>query len=102
MSDTEGVAEVVAPDTQRLASGGPLRIDHPGAYHHVTNRGHNKQDVFGDDDDRELFIDYLRTTISLGLIELHLFALMSNHCHLLIRSCTDHGLSRTMQHIGSG
>lgn len=82
--------------------GRPLRIDHPGAYHHVTNRGRNKQDVFGDDDDRELFVDYLRTTISLGLIELHAFALMSNHYHLLIRSCTDHGLSRTMQHIGGG
>jgi REP element-mobilizing transposase RayT len=82
--------------------GRPLRIDHPGTYHHVTNRGRNKQDVFGDDEDRELFLDYLHTTISLGLIELHSFALMSNHYHLLIRSCAEHGLSRTMQLIGSG
>jgi putative transposase len=37
----------------------PLRIEYPGAYYHVINRGNNQEQIFKNDRDREKFFQYL-------------------------------------------
>ncbi len=34
----------------------PLRIEYPGAVHHVIVRGNNRQAVFRDNDDRRVYL----------------------------------------------
>jgi hypothetical protein len=36
------------------------------ACYHVMNRGHNRERIFGDDDDRRHFLDLLATAIALA------------------------------------
>ncbi len=36
-----------------------LRIEYPGAYYHVINRGNNQEKIFKNDRDREKFFQYL-------------------------------------------
>ena len=38
----------------------PLRIEFPGALYHVTARGNARQDIFLDDEDRDLFLSSKR------------------------------------------
>jgi len=37
----------------------PLRIEYPGAYFHVMNRGNHGEDIFLSDKDRKVFLDGL-------------------------------------------
>ena len=37
----------------------PLRVDYPGAIYHVISRGHNQENIFKTDRDREKFLEYL-------------------------------------------
>lgn len=37
----------------------PLRIEFPGAYYHIMNRGLAYQDVFTNRSDRELFLNLM-------------------------------------------
>ncbi len=64
----------------------PLRIDYPGAYHHVINRGNNRQAIVRDNRDRERFLETLRVSVKTYAIRLHAFVLMANHFHLLLES----------------
>ena len=34
----------------------PLRIEYPGAYYHVMNRGNRREDIFLTDKDRKVFL----------------------------------------------
>ena len=55
------------------------------ACYHVMNRGHNREQIFGDDDDRRHFLDLLaRYRDRLGL-RLYHYCLMSNHFHILVQ-----------------
>lgn len=73
----------------------PLRPDVPGAWHHVMNRGARRQEVFLDDTDRLTFLDLVAEQD----VEIHGYALMGNHYHLLIHTPTG-GLSEAMRRIG--
>ncbi len=37
----------------------PLRIEYPDAYYHVMNRGLNRQRIFVEDKDKNVFLDLL-------------------------------------------
>ncbi len=39
----------------------PLRIEYPGAFHHVTSRGNERKAVFKSRRDREKFLEYLES-----------------------------------------
>ena len=39
----------------------PLRIEYPGAYYHVINRGNAGENIFLNDRDKEKFLEYLGT-----------------------------------------
>jgi len=49
----------------------PLRIEYPGAYYHVMNRGNRQEDIFKSDYDREKFLDYLAILSGRFSIKIH-------------------------------
>lgn len=74
----------------------PLRIEYPGAYYHVMNRGNAGQRVFGGNKEREKFLEYLGKAADRYFTKIHTYCLMSNHYHLLIET-PEPNLSTTIQ-----
>jgi len=64
----------------------PLRVEYPGAYYHVINRGNAGENIFIDERDRERFLEYLAKSIERFITRIHAYCLMSNHYHLLIET----------------
>ena len=69
----------------------PLRIEYPGAYYHVMNRGLACSNIFLDDNDRQRFLGLIGETSKLWKVEVYAYCLMANHYHLLVQ--TPGGLS---------
>ena len=76
----------------------PLRIQYPGAWYHVMNRGQRGEIIFKDKDDYYSFIDLLKDVVDVWNANIAAYCLMSNHYHLLIQT-PDANLSRCMRHI---
>ena len=76
----------------------PLRIEYPGAYYHVMNRGLSRRDIFLEDKGRESFLDLLFDISRLWKVEIFAYCLMGNHYHLLLQTPKG-GLSRAMRHL---
>jgi len=62
----------------------PLRIEYPGAWHHVMNRGRRRERVFEEEVDYLSFIALLREASQLWEAGVSAYCLMPNHYHLLI------------------
>ncbi|MGI9606314.1 MAG: transposase [Acidimicrobiales bacterium] len=62
------------------------RIQHPGAWHHVFNRGASRQATFLDPHDKQTFLQHLETAIDRYDLECHGYCLLGNHFHLLVRT----------------
>ncbi len=74
------------------------RIDFPGAWHHVMNRGARRADVFRCRAEYELFLEHIGEVSRATELEVHAYALMPNHFHLLVR--TENGtLSHAMRRL---
>jgi len=76
----------------------PLRIEYPGAWYHVMNRGRRGEKIFTADEDCKEFIEVLWETINLWGFKVSAYCLMSNHYHLLLQT-PDGNLSRGMRHL---
>lgn len=76
----------------------PLRIEYPGAWYHVMNRGRRGEDIFSGNTDYQGFIDLLKHACELWNMEIAAYCLMPNHYHLLIHTLAGN-LSRCMRHI---
>ncbi len=76
----------------------PLRIEYEGAVYHVTARGNERKDIFFSKIDYDRFLHYLKEAKKKYNIQLHCFALMSNHYHLIIET-PEGNLSRVMHYI---
>ncbi len=76
----------------------PLRIQYPGAYYHVMNRGNRREDIFVTEQDREVFLDALADSCETYHIKLISYVLMSNHFHLLVQT-QQANLSEFMRHF---
>lgn len=76
----------------------PLRVEYPGAWYHVINRGRRKEEIYSSKKDYEEFKRTIKEAIEKFNLEVHAYSLMPNHYHLLIRT-PEGNLSRIMRHI---
>ena len=76
----------------------PLRIEFPGAWYYVTNRGRHGDIVFVDKYDYQVFVDLLEESVSLWNIGISAYCLMPNQYHMLVQT-PEANLSRSMRHI---
>ncbi|MCK4321303.1 transposase [candidate division WOR-3 bacterium] len=64
----------------------PLRIDYPGAFHHIFFRGNRKERIFEDRNDRIQFLEFTLDSKRRYGVKVYAYCLMNNHVHLLIES----------------
>ena len=57
----------------------PLRIEYPGAWYHVMNRGRRSESIFLDKHDYLMFIDLLIETSEIFNLNVAAYCLMTNH-----------------------
>ena len=62
------------------------RLDEPGAWHHVLNRGLAKRPLFETAADIRYFQAQLARQVRAGRIEIHAYSFLTTHYHLLVRS----------------
>jgi REP element-mobilizing transposase RayT len=60
-----------------------LRLDYPGAIHHVMARGNRKARIFEDDDDRRIFLGLVAQMVERYLVKVYVLCLMDNHYHFV-------------------
>jgi putative transposase len=74
----------------------PLRVEYPGAFYHVINRGNIQEKLFKSPRDHEKFLQYLEKAAERFAVIVHTYCLMGNHYHLLLETA-EPNLSVTMQ-----
>ena len=62
------------------------RLDVPGTLHHVMVRGIEGTNIFEDEEDRQAFVDRIKSLVRETSTRILAWALMDNHDHLLIIS----------------
>ena len=78
----------------------PLRIEYPGAWYHVINRGRRSEYIFLDKHDYLMFIDLLIEVSGMYNVNIAAYCLMTNHYHILLQT-PDGNISRCMRHLNS-
>ncbi len=63
-----------------------LRIEYPGAFYHVLNRGVERRSVFSDFKDYECFVDLCSGLHRRFKFRAHSYCLMPNHYHLYLET----------------
>jgi putative transposase len=76
----------------------PLRIQYPGAYYHVMNRGVSRRNIFLEKSDYEEFLKTVSEIHELWRVEVFAYCLMENHYHLCMMT-PEGNLSRAMRHL---
>ncbi len=77
------------------------RNNEPGTWHHITNQGVDKRDVFLGDTDRLTIERLFGEMCEEHHVGIHAYCLMGNHYHLLGRADGDRGVSPGMQQLSS-
>jgi putative transposase len=72
-----------------------LRLDYPGAVHHITARGNERRPIFRCNRDRLLFLQLLAETVRRFGWSVTAWVLMTNHFHLVVET-PEANLSRGM------
>ena len=67
---------------------------------HILHRGNNRQACFKNNVDYTAFLWWLREYSEKYMVEIHSWALMENHYHLLCTPKAEHALSRMVQALG--
>jgi len=57
----------------------PLRIEYPGAWYHVMNRGRRRENIFLKKKDYTTFIQIVRETAKIWNLKVSAYCLMPNH-----------------------
>ncbi len=76
----------------------PLRIEYPGAWYHVMNRGRRREDVFHTKEDYGAFLQIVKETAQIWNLKVSAYSLLPNHYHLLVQT-PEGNISRCMRHI---
>ena len=74
------------------------RIWYPGASYHIMCRGNQKHDIFKDNEDRNVYLKFLRAAKKDYNFFLHTYCLMTNHVHLHIET-KDINISAIMKRV---
>ncbi|HEY7187178.1 MAG TPA: transposase [Vicinamibacterales bacterium] len=69
--------------------------------HHIINRGNGRRDIFVDDQDHQVFLLALGDASGRHQLDVHAYALMSNHFHIVATPRTATGLSEAMRMVGT-
>lgn len=77
-----------------------LRLDYPGAWHHVMHRGARRAPIFLDDAHCVLWLEAAADAVRRFGIEVHAWSLTPNNYHMLVRSPLG-TLSRAMRHLNA-
>src|SRR4051794_40203609 len=77
------------------------RLDHPGAFHHVTARGNAKADIFLTSPDASVFLATLGAVVRERRWSCFAYCLMPNHYHLVIQT-REANLSAGMHALNAG
>lgn len=72
------------------------RIVIPEVSHHITQRGNNKQDVFFVDDDRVVFLNFLKKQSEKFGMRIDGYCLMTNHVHIIATPKKKDSLAKAM------
>lgn len=72
------------------------RLVVPGAAHHITQRGNNRQDVFDTAADRRIFLDLLAKYAQMHSVSILGYCLMTNHYHLVLVPKAEDSLARSI------
>jgi putative transposase len=78
----------------------PIRPQAPDAMYHITSRGNNRQAIFVDRADREVFELLLGRTVLGSRWLLHAYVQMTNHFHLVVQT-PEPNLAHGMQRLNS-
>jgi len=62
------------------------RVEYEGAFYHVMARGDRDQDIYGDDEDRRLFVELMGQVCGRTGWRIHSWVLMGNHFHWLLET----------------
>ena len=65
--------------------------------HHITQRGNRREDVFFDDEDRQVYLDWLGEYAQAHQVEVAGYCLMTNHIHLILIPATEDGLQKVLK-----
>src|SRR5262249_37899899 len=77
----------------------PPRVYIPGVSAHVFLRGHNRAPIFREDRDYERFLWIVRSVTAHYDVNVHAYALMSNHYHLIVTPQSDTALPDAMKEV---
>jgi putative transposase len=66
---------------------------------HVVQRGVNKCDIFANDKDRNIYLQFLLEAADKHDCAVHCYVLMGNHVHLLVTPGNEIALPKTMQSL---
>ncbi|MDJ0806573.1 MAG: transposase [Gammaproteobacteria bacterium] len=64
----------------------PLRIEYAGALYHVTSRGDRREDIYRDDEDREIWLEVFAQTCTRFNWRCHAWCQMDNHYHIVVET----------------
>jgi len=78
----------------------PPRTAPPGVPLHIVQRGNNKQSCFLELSDYAAYVRAPMKSSERYSVDIHAYALMTNHVHLLATPCEKMSASRMMQQLG--
>lgn len=91
----------MGPDfTARRYMARQARISLPGHAHHLLVRGHNRQPIALDDEDRRRLLACLGDALREHRLGLHAYALAPTRLHLLLTPPTSEAVGRLLQSVG--
>jgi len=76
------------------------RVRIAGVTQHVIQRGNNRSDIFRCPSDYEFFLATMQAVSTRHQMDIHSYALMTNHVHLLVTPRTATAVSTAMQALG--
>jgi putative transposase len=76
------------------------RLVIPHQLHHIVQHSVDRQAIFNETEDYQLFLDWLREAARKFKVHLYAYVLMPDHVHLLAAPDDAEGLARMMQWVG--